>query len=126
MIQFFRDVIEIITIRKKYPINIRTIVTDTETGLINIIKKYFPYSERISCLYHYKQDLIRNLLSYGLYKKTDKEVSNIIITILGDLPFEYKGNIAYLEIKINGIIKEYPKYKYFVNNYFKKYKYPFF
>ena len=122
----FRDILDIITLRNKYLIIISTVVTDTEIGLIKIINKYFPTSKRIGCLYHYKQDLIRNLRSYGLYKKKDKEISNTILKILGALPFEYKGNISYLENKINDIINQYPKYKNFVNNYFKKHKFPYF
>ena len=72
----FKDILDIVTFQKKFSININTIVTDTEKGLINIIKKYFPTSKRISCLYHYKQDLIRNLRSYGLYKK---QIMKIVI-----------------------------------------------
>ena len=38
-----------------------TIVTDQEIGLINATKKYFPNCQRISCLFHYNQDILRNL-----------------------------------------------------------------
>ena len=40
-----------------------TIVTDQEIGLINATKKYFRNGQRISCLFHYKQDILRNLKS---------------------------------------------------------------
>ena len=48
---------------------VETIVTDQEKALINMVKKYFPNSLRISCLFHYKQDILRNLRLYGLMKK---------------------------------------------------------
>ena len=64
-----------------------TIVTDQEIGLINATKKYFPNCQRISCLFHYKQDILRNLKSYGLYNKKYKTDSDIILNKLGKLPF---------------------------------------
>ena len=62
----FKDIIDIITLQNKYSISIDTIVTDSEKGLINVIKKFFPTTRRISCLYHYKRYIIRNLRIYGL------------------------------------------------------------
>ena len=53
--------------------NLETIVTDQEQALVNTIKKFFPKCKRISCLFHYKQDILRNLKSYGLYKKIQKK-----------------------------------------------------
>jgi len=122
----FKDVLDIITIQNKFCISINTIVTDSEKGLINTVKKFFPKAKRISCLYHYKQDIIRNLRSYGLYKKKDKKNSELIIKKLGAFPFEYKGNMTYLEEQIKFIINKFPLYENFMNNYFKAYKYPFF
>ena len=48
-------------------LNLETIVTDQEEALVNTIKKFFPNSKRISCLFHYKHDILRSLKSYGLY-----------------------------------------------------------
>lgn len=48
----FKDVLDIITIQNKFCISINTIVTDSEKGLINTVKKFFPKAKRISCLYH--------------------------------------------------------------------------
>lgn len=69
------------------------IVTDGEQALINIIKKYFPNVRRVLCYFHYIQDLLVNLRSYGLYKKKDKKISNIILKKLSLLPIIYKGNL---------------------------------
>lgn len=52
----FKDVLDIITIQNKYSITMNTIVTDSEKGFINTIKKFFPNTRRISGLYYYKQD----------------------------------------------------------------------
>ena len=43
--------------------------------------------------FHYTQDIVRNLKTYGLYKKEDKEVSDIIIKDLSMLPIIYNGDI---------------------------------
>ena len=65
----FDSLIKIITQNHKYDLNVETIVTDTELALINVIKKYFPNSKRIGCFFHYKNDILRKIKSYGLYKK---------------------------------------------------------
>ena len=57
----FNSVINIITQNRSYELEINTIVTDAETALINSIKKFFSNTKRISCLFHYKQAIIRNI-----------------------------------------------------------------
>ena len=61
----FKDVIDIITLQNKYTIKIIAVVIDSEKSLINTVKKFFIKTRRISCLYHYKQDIIRNLGNFG-------------------------------------------------------------
>ena len=99
-------------------LNFETIVTDQELALINVIKKVFPKSQRISCLFHYKQDILRNLKSYGLYKKDLKENSDIILKKLGNLPFIYKGDLKIFEKECIDIKNNYPLYTNFIDNYF--------
>ena len=122
----FDSLIRIITQNHKYDLNVETIVTDTELALINVIKKYFPNSRRIGCFFHYKQDLLRNIKIYGLYKKKDKIKSNEIINILSKLPILYNGNMQYIQDILNTICEKYEKYNNFINNYFKIYKIPYF
>ena len=69
----FESIINIIIKKNIDELNYETIVTDQEIALINVIKKYFPNSHRIACLFHYKQDILRNLKTYGLYKKNLKK-----------------------------------------------------
>ena len=95
-----------------------TIVKDQEEALVNIIKKIFPNGKRISYLFHYKQDILRNLKSYGLYKKNLKKDSDIILEALGKIPFIYKGDIKIFDLECGNLIKEYPTYDNFINNYF--------
>ena len=95
-----------------------TIVTDQEVGLINATKKYFPNCQRISCLFHYKQDILRNLKSYGLYKKKYKTDSDIILNKLGKLPFIFKGNMEIFDKECRDIKENYPIYTNFIENYF--------
>ena len=89
----FEDVIKLITWGGLKILNIKTIVTDSEKALMNSVKKYFPSTQRVACYFHYKQDIIRNIRSYGLYKDSQKLISNEIIKILSSIPFLYKGNI---------------------------------
>ena len=64
----FKSVINLLTNFRKKELSIEAIVTDTETALINTIKNYFPKTRSIACYFHYCQDIIRNIPSYGLYK----------------------------------------------------------
>ena len=68
----FESLIKIIWYNNLNDIKVETIVTDQELALIKVIKKYFPNVLRISCLFHYKQDILRNLRIYGLMKKNQK------------------------------------------------------
>ena len=89
----FKGIIDLLTDSNKLTLKVKTIVTDQEKALINCVKKYFPRSQRIACLFHYKQDILKNLKTYGLYNKSNKEISNLILYKLGEFPFKYKGNI---------------------------------
>ena len=100
-------------------LNLETLVTDQEEALVNTIKKFFPNSKRISCLFHYKQDILRNLKSQGLYKKNSIKVSDIILEALGKIPFIYKGDIKKFDLECGNLIKVYPTYDNFINNYLK-------
>ena len=68
-------------------------MTDQEPGLINVINKIFPNSQRIACLFHFKQDILRNLKTYGLYKDSIKEESQNLLKDLGKIPFYYNGDM---------------------------------
>ena len=114
----FESLLRIIWSDKIEDINVQTIVTDQEIALVNVVKKYFPKSLRISCLFHYKQDIMRNLRNYGLMKKNYKENSLKLIRKLGNLPFEYKGDIKILENECKSLRELYPEHSNFINNYF--------
>ena len=55
-----------------------------------------------------------------MYNKSNKEISNLILYKLGELPFRFKGNIQYIENECKTLIKNYPHYENFINNYFLK------
>jgi len=122
----FNEVIDLLTIKRTINIDLQKVVTDQEKALINSIKKYFPNIKRISCLYHYKQDILRNLKSYGLFKKSQKKTSLIILYELGKIPFTYKGNINIVNTICEGLNKKYPLYENFINQYFLKNKLEYF
>ena len=122
----FGSLINIITNNRKIDLDVVSIISDSETALINIIKKYFPNSQRIACYFHFKQDLLRNLRIYGLYNESNKLTSDIILKKLGKLPFIYKGKIEYVLGYIENIKKEYPIYINFLDEYFIKNKLEYF
>ena len=64
----FNSIINFITLSHHIDVNINLVVTDSEITLVKIVKKYFPNSLRITCLFHFKQDIMRNIRSYGLNK----------------------------------------------------------
>ena len=115
---FFESIINILKGGKIFKLEKETIVTDQEQGLINAVEKNFPNVHRISCLFHYKQDLFRSIKSFGLYKKEFKNISNKIINILGKLPFIYKGYINIIKENCDEIIQKYPEYHNYITNYF--------
>ena len=113
----FESIINIITVNRTIELEINSIVTDSELALVKVIKKYFPNAKRIACYFHYKQDLLRNIKKYGLYKDSDKDNSNIIINILGKLPFIYKGDMNIIYNLFDELSSKYPKYYNFINQY---------
>ena len=44
----FISLINLLTNYRKIDLEVQSVITDTEKALINIIKKYFPNSQRIS------------------------------------------------------------------------------
>jgi len=101
----FQSLLKIIFKNKMENIKFETIVTDQEIALINIVKKYFPKAKKIAFLFDFKQDILRNLKSYGLYKKDQKDESNSLLNEIGKLPFIYKGDMNSFEKKSNRIKK---------------------
>ena len=122
----FEDVINLITWKGKKEINIKTIVTDSEKALMNSIKKYFPTSQRVACYFHYKQDIVRNIRSYGLYKDEMKKQSNEVIKILSSILYIYKGNIEIVNKILEDTKKSHKYHSNFIENYFKINKMPYF
>ena len=114
----FESLVKIIFDNNMNKLAWETIVTDQELALVNSIKKYFPNCKRISCLFHYKQDILRNLKSYGLYKKVSKLDSDNLLDALGRIPFIYKGDMKIFESECKKLSNEFPKYVNFINNYF--------
>ena len=95
----FESIVRLLSDGKNNHISFDTIVTDQETGLINVITKIFPNSKRISCLFHYKQDILRNIKMYGLYKTKYQIESNKLLEELGRIPFHYAGDINKFDIE---------------------------
>ena len=116
----------IITQNDNFTISAKIMVTDAEKALRNATKKLFPNMMHLTCYFHYIQDLVRNIKSYGLYKKDNKKISDKIIKKLSLLPIYYKGDMNYIYNKLNEIKVDYRNYENFINNYFIKNKIEFF
>ena len=97
----FKSLKRLLTQNGLYQLNIKTITTDTEVALINAIIANFNVSQRIGCLFHLNQDLIRNARTMGLLNKRNKfldiNITFEIITQLTILPLQYNGNIEYVK-----------------------------
>ena len=122
----FQSMLNIITQNREYELKAKVIVTDSESALRNSLKKIIPNVMYITCFFHYTQDILRNIRSYGLYKKEQKNKSDMIIKYLASIPLNYDGDMNYVETKLQNIINENPLYENFINNYFKKNKLQFF
>ena len=100
----FKSLKMILTQNRLYQLNIKTITTDTEIALINVIHLNFPNSHRIGCWFHLKKDLLREAKTLGLLnpknEKIDPDITLEVITQLSLLPIEYNGDINYLEKKL--------------------------
>lgn len=57
----FSDIKEILSFSNNEKFYFSTITTDNELALNNSIRKHFPYSQRISCFFHYRQSFERNV-----------------------------------------------------------------
>ena len=113
-----------------YQFEIETVTTDSELALIKAIKTIFPKIKHFNCYFHYKQDLIRRFKKEGLYKrKQNNQITNEsqkVLKILGLLPLQYKGDINFINNKLEEIVQNYPNFKNIIENYFKNYKLEFF
>ena len=84
------------------------------------MKKYFPNVRRIACFFHYKQNIIKNIRNYGLYKKEHKINSDFIIKKLSYLPITYNGDYKICQNALKKLKSQFPEYNNFLTNYFEK------
>ena len=101
-------------------LEVKTFVTNQEQALINNIKNFFPKIQRISCLFHYKQDILRNMRIYGLLKKNMKTKSMELLRELVKIPFQYKRDINYINNRCDELSQTYKYHTNIINNYFLK------
>ena len=59
--------------------------------------------------------MMRNIRSYGLYKKEDKQLSDKIVNKLILLSIKYNGNLEYLNKKLDKYTTKYTKYENCIN-----------
>ena len=112
----FDDVINLITFNRLLDLEIETIVTGSERPLMNAVKTFFPKAQRVACYYHFKEDILRNLRVYGLYKEEDKVESKKVLKLLESIPYIYNGNINIFDYIVKEIKIKYSKYSNFIDN----------
>ena len=120
------SIINLITQNREYELNVETVVTESEKALINSVKKYFQNSRRKACFFHYKQNIIKNIRNYGLYKKEHKINSDFIIKKLSYLPIIYNGDYNICLNTLKMLKFKFPEYDNFLSNYFEKTFEPYF
>ena len=118
----FEEVINLITFNRLLDLEIETIVTDSERALMNAVKTFFPKAQRVACYFHFKEDILRNLRVYGLYKEEDKVESKKVLKLLSTIPYIYNRNIYKFDYILNEIKKQFSRYSNFIDNYFLKTK----
>jgi hypothetical protein len=80
-----------------YELNLTTITTDAEKGLINGINNTFTNITIVSCWFHLKQNLFKKTRESGLLstksKKINPNITKNLIYELSLIPFKYKENM---------------------------------
>ena len=100
------------TKNKELSLGIKTIVPDKVRTFMNTLNIIFPNTIRIAYLFHFKQDILRNIKKYILYKKSKK--NNELINKLAQIAILYKDDIDFVKNQINILINEYPQYTNFI------------
>ena len=77
----------LITIENTEKLNLTSISTDFENGIINAIKLVFPEIRHVGCLFHYVQALYRNMKSLKLTNKNFDHKG--LLKDLSSLPFKF-------------------------------------
>ena len=90
---FFESIFKIFSNFNKNILLVETVVKNQEMDLINIIKKFFPKTQRISCFFHYKDELLANMRKYGLWTEKLKLENSIILDILSSLTIIHKDDL---------------------------------
>ena len=77
-IKLFESIRNILTVEKTKNLNLKTITTDFELGLINALEIVFPGVRKVGCFYHFVRAIKEKFKSLGLLKDMgNKENSNI-------------------------------------------------
>lgn len=116
--KLFKSIKNILTYNNSVELSVQYIITDNEISLINAIRNIFPNIQRISCFYHYIQNLRKNCSKFKFLNKDYIEETKIVLKQLAAIPFLYKGNMDIFNMLINNIIEEHSEYADYINKYF--------
>lgn len=112
----------ILTNENTLELNLKSITTDFEFGLINAINDVFPNIKQIGCFYHFSRALCEKAKILKLNDSKNIDNTEQIIKKLLSLPYKYNDNKNY----IDNIFSKYgDKYETF-KNYFKTFWIKFF
>ena len=75
-------------------INVKSITSDFELRLIDVIKLVLKDIQHIGCLFHYVKNIRLKMSKYGFFSKFYKNLSNDLFHDLSALPFIYNDEIS--------------------------------
>ena len=93
-LKVFSEFKRIITLEETVSLNLKSISTDFEIGIINSIKILFPKIRHVGCLFHYVQSIYRNMRALNLINNNFNH--NSLLKELSSIPFriEKEKNIT--------------------------------
>ena len=118
----FNSIIEILTQNFIYDLPLKSITTDSEISLINVVEETFLGIQRIGCFYHLKENIENYANTVGLLNENNKYINinetRDIIYILGNLCLEYIADMDSFDKEIDNIKRQYNKHYLCLINYF--------
>ena len=123
-IELFKSVKNIITLENTKILNLKSISTDFELGLISALETVFPGIRKVGCFYHFVRAIKEKFKNLGMLDKKNNNIgddnNNSHLNILNDiftLPFSFNNNdYTNVDSLCNKYGKEYPDFI----NYFKR------
>ena len=96
-IELFKSIKNILILEYTKNLNLKSISTDFEIGLINAIERVFPGVRRIGCFYHFVRAIKEKCKKLGLFKNKElkedknKNFNTQMLNEVFTLPFSFNN-----------------------------------